>query len=67
MVVEKLVEDTESPDYINPDYLKFQSGGYLELGIPTIKQNCSVVSYCLMIKPLCDTWTEYLAGRFGYE
>lgn len=39
MVVEKLVEDTESPDYINPDYLKFQSDGYLKLGIPTIKRN----------------------------
>ena len=39
MVVEKLVEDTESPDYIDPDYLKFQSDGYLKLGIPTIKQN----------------------------
>ncbi len=39
MVVEKLVEDPESPDYINPKYLNYDSGGYLKSGIPVVKQN----------------------------
>ncbi len=39
MVIEKYIENPEDPAYIDPDYLKFQSDGYLKLGIPTIKQN----------------------------
>ena len=39
MVIERYVENPEDPDYIDPDYLNFQSDGYLKLGIPTIKQN----------------------------
>ncbi len=39
MVEEKLVDDPESPDYINPKYLNYDSGGYLKSGIPFIKHN----------------------------
>ncbi len=39
MVEEKYIEDTEDPNYIDPKYLKYQTGGYLQLGIPTLKQN----------------------------
>ncbi len=38
-VVEKLVDDPESPDYIDPKYLNYDSGGYLKSGIPFVKQN----------------------------
>ncbi len=39
MVIEKYVEDPESPDYIDPRYLKYDSTGYLRSGIPFVKQN----------------------------
>lgn len=41
-VVEKLPNtelDPEDPDFIDAKYLTYQTGGYLKLGIPTIKNN----------------------------
>ncbi len=42
MVAEKLPEtmlDPADPDYIDPKFLTYQTGGYLILGIPTVKAN----------------------------
>ena len=33
--------DPDDPDYIDPKYLNYQAGGYMKLGIPTIRQNMS--------------------------
>lgn len=33
--------DPDDPDYIDPKYLNYQTGGYMKLGIPTIRQNMS--------------------------